>query len=42
MTDKSIEPPFQPSMFKQASDRNKPTPTNIQTIYRPNGAIYKG
>jgi hypothetical protein len=29
-------------MFKQSSEQSKSPQTNIQTIHRPNGAIYKG
>lgn len=42
MTDKDIEPPLQPSMFKQTSNQSNGSLSNIQTIHRPNGAIYKG
>ncbi len=42
MAEKDIEPPLQSSMFKQTSDQSKGSSSNIQTIYRPNGAIYKG
>ena len=42
MTDKDIELSLPPNMFKQSSGTSKSIPSNIQTIYRPNGAIYKG
>jgi len=42
MTEKDIDNTLPPSMFKQSSDASKSSATNIQTIYRPNGAVYKG
>ncbi len=42
MTEKDIEPTLLPNMFKQTSNQSNGSSNNIQTIHRPNGAIYKG
>ncbi len=42
MTEKDIEPPLQNTMFKQSKDTSSTSINSIQTIHRPNGAVYKG
>ncbi len=42
MSEKDIDTLPVPNMFKQVSDTSKPKNNNIQTLYRPKGAVYKG